>query len=62
MQLKADKFKVIELAGTSESEFANISTSMLDLCFDVFGIAKEKKDARKIQGNRGITSLDHLSS
>ncbi|GER41422.1 origin recognition complex subunit 6 [Striga asiatica] len=43
-KLKVDKFKLIELAGTSESEFSNVSTSMMDLCFDAFGIAKEKKD------------------
>lgn len=36
----------------SANEF-QVSTSMLDLCFDIFGIAKEKKDARKIKGNRG---------
>ncbi|KAL8035576.1 hypothetical protein ABFX02_12G106100 [Erythranthe guttata] len=57
-KLKADKIKLIELAGTSESEFANVTTSMMDLCFDVFGIAKEKKDSRKIQGNREL--LDAL--
>ncbi|KAH6755435.1 origin recognition complex protein 6 [Perilla frutescens var. hirtella] len=53
-KLKADKFKLIELAGTSESEFSSVSTSMLDLCFDIFGIAKEKKDSRKIKGNREL--------
>jgi origin recognition complex subunit 6 len=26
---------------------------MTDLCFDVFGIAKEKKDPKTIKGNRG---------
>ncbi|PIN17150.1 Origin recognition complex, subunit 6 [Handroanthus impetiginosus] len=57
-KLKVDKFKLIELAGTSESEFSSVSTSMLDLCFDVFGIAKEKKDSRKIKGNREL--LDAL--
>ncbi|KAK4402971.1 Origin of replication complex subunit [Sesamum angolense] len=51
-KLKVDKFKLIELAGTSESEFSSVSTSMLELCFDVFGIAKEKKDSKKIKGNR----------
>ncbi|XP_011075496.1 origin of replication complex subunit 6 [Sesamum indicum] len=57
-KLKVDKFKLIELAGTSESEFSSVSTSMLELCFDVFGIAKEKKDSRKIKGNREL--LDAL--
>ncbi|KAL0364023.1 UNVERIFIED_CONTAM: Origin of replication complex subunit [Sesamum angustifolium] len=53
-----DKFKLIELAGTSESEFSSVSTSMLELCFDVFGRAKEKKDSKKIKGNREL--LDAL--
>ncbi|KAL0358079.1 UNVERIFIED_CONTAM: Origin of replication complex subunit [Sesamum calycinum] len=57
-KLKVDKFKLIELAGTSESEFSSVSTSMLELCFDVFGIAKEKKDSKKIKGNREL--LDAL--
>ncbi|KAL0374061.1 UNVERIFIED_CONTAM: Origin of replication complex subunit [Sesamum radiatum] len=57
-KLKVDKFKLIELAGTSESEFSSVSTSMLELCFDVFGIAKEKKDSKKIRGNREL--LDAL--
>lgn len=30
-----------------------VSTSMKDLCHDVFGIAKEKKDAREVTTNRG---------
>ncbi|GFP86190.1 origin of replication complex subunit 6 [Phtheirospermum japonicum] len=57
-KLKVDKFKIIELAGTSESEFSNVSTSMMDLCFDVLGISKEKKDPKKIKGNREL--LDAL--
>ncbi|KAK4429985.1 Origin of replication complex subunit [Sesamum alatum] len=57
-KLKVDKLKLIEIAGTSESEFSSVSTSMLDLCFDVFGIAKEKKDSKKIKGNREL--LDAL--
>ncbi|XP_051146144.1 origin of replication complex subunit 6 [Andrographis paniculata] len=57
-KLKADKFKLIELAGTSESEFSSVCTSMLDLCFDAFGVSKEKKDSRQIKGNREL--LDAL--
>lgn len=34
-----------------------VSTSMKDLCHDVFGVANEKKDARDIKGNRGISLL-----
>lgn len=26
---------------------------MNDLCFDVFGITKEKKDPKSVKGNRG---------
>ncbi|MCD7471144.1 Origin of replication complex subunit 6 [Datura stramonium] len=50
--LKVDKMKLIELCGTAESEFANVSTSMNDLCFDVFGTSKEKKDPKTVKGNR----------
>jgi hypothetical protein len=38
-----------------------VSTSMADLCFDVFGIAKEKKDAKSIKGSRGICVLQDPS-
>jgi len=38
-----------------------VSTSMADLCFDVFGIAKEKKDPKSIKGNRGTYMLIHNS-
>ncbi|XP_009789156.1 origin of replication complex subunit 6 [Nicotiana sylvestris] len=57
-KLKVDKMKLIELCGTSESEFASVSTSMSDLCFDVFGISKEKKDPKTVKGNREL--LDAL--
>uniref|UniRef100_A0A5B7BSF3 Origin of replication complex subunit 6 n=1 Tax=Davidia involucrata TaxID=16924 RepID=A0A5B7BSF3_DAVIN len=57
-KLKVDKIKLIELCGTSESEFSSVSTSMKDLCFDVFGISKEKKDPRDVKGNREL--LDAL--
>ncbi|KAL9328205.1 hypothetical protein ACSQ67_003208 [Phaseolus vulgaris] len=42
-KLKVDKLKLIELCGTSESEFCSVFATMKDLCHDVFGIAKEKK-------------------
>ncbi|GMH15307.1 hypothetical protein Nepgr_017148 [Nepenthes gracilis] len=57
-KLKADKFKLIELCGTSESEFCSVSTSMKDLCHDVFGVSQEKKDPREIKGHREL--LDAL--
>ncbi|XP_057443608.1 origin of replication complex subunit 6 [Lotus japonicus] len=59
-KLKVDKIKLIELCGTSESEFSSVSTSMKDLCHDVFGIAKEKKDPREVTSNREL--LDVLPS
>ncbi|CAM0948882.1 unnamed protein product [Alopecurus aequalis] len=59
-KLKVDKLKLIDLCGTSSSEFTTVSTSMADLCFDVFGIAKEKKDPTTIKGNREL--LDVLPS
>lgn len=30
---------------------------MLDLCFDAFGISKEKKDSKEIKGNRGNINI-----
>ncbi|KAF7059018.1 hypothetical protein CFC21_065972 [Triticum aestivum] len=59
-KLKVDKLKLIDLCGTSSSGFTTVSTSMGDLCFDVFGIAKEKKDPTSIKGNREL--LDVLPS
>ncbi|XP_010257239.1 PREDICTED: origin of replication complex subunit 6 [Nelumbo nucifera] len=56
-KLKIDKLKLIELCGTSESEFASVSTSMKDLCFDVFGISKVKKDPRTVKGNRELLDV-----
>ncbi|XXG49614.1 hypothetical protein AAC387_Pa02g3747 [Persea americana] len=38
--------------------FHKVSTTMKDLCFDVFGTAKEKKDPRAVKGNREL--LDEL--
>ncbi|KAK1284538.1 Origin recognition complex subunit 6 [Acorus calamus] len=57
-KLKVDKLKLIELCGTSESEFTSVSTSMNDLCFDSFGISKEKKAPSRVKGNREL--LDAL--
>ncbi|KAJ7943486.1 Origin recognition complex subunit 6 [Quillaja saponaria] len=56
-KLKVDKVKLIDLCGTSESEFSCVSTSMNDLCFDVFGIAKEKKDPKDVKGNRELLDV-----
>ncbi|XP_073526432.1 uncharacterized protein [Phyllobates terribilis] len=51
-KLKVDKIKLVKLCGTSESEFISVSNSMMDICFDVFGVMKEKKDAKEVKGNR----------
>ncbi|XP_024018006.1 origin of replication complex subunit 6 [Morus notabilis] len=56
-KLKVDKLKLIELCGSSESEFSSVSTSMKDLCFDVYGITKEKKDPRDVKGNRELLDV-----
>ncbi|XP_041016229.1 origin of replication complex subunit 6-like [Juglans microcarpa x Juglans regia] len=56
-KLKIDKLKLIELCGASEPEFSNVSTSMKDLCHDVFGVAKEKKDAGDVKGNRELLDV-----
>lgn len=31
---------------------------MKDLCFDAFGISKEKADPKAVRGNRGSLSVD----
>ncbi|XP_022878323.1 origin of replication complex subunit 6-like isoform X1 [Olea europaea var. sylvestris] len=54
LQLKIDKSKLIELAGTSEYEFSSVSASMTDLCFDVFGKTKEKRDSKEDNGNHDV--------
>ncbi|KAL9421248.1 hypothetical protein AB3S75_038752 [Citrus x aurantiifolia] len=56
-KLKVDKLKLIEVCGTSETEFASVSTTMKDLCHDVFGIAKEKKDPRELKSNRELLDV-----
>ncbi|KAG8663196.1 hypothetical protein MANES_01G186500v8 [Manihot esculenta] len=56
-KLKIDKLKLIEVCGTSESEFKCVSTSMKDLCHDIFGISKEKKDPREVKGNRDLLDV-----
>ncbi|CAN0925991.1 Origin of replication complex subunit 6, partial [Linum grandiflorum] len=57
-KLKIDKDKLIEVCGTSESEFLSVANSMKDMCFDVFGISKEKTDPKEVKGNRDL--LDAL--
>lgn len=56
-KLKVDKLKLIELCGTSEAEFATVSNSMLDLCFDAFGTSKEKKDSNTVKGHRELLDV-----
>ncbi|KAJ0987410.1 hypothetical protein J5N97_005766 [Dioscorea zingiberensis] len=57
-KLKIDKLKLIELCGTSESEFSSVSASMKDLCFDFYGVTSTKKDPRSVKGHREL--LDAL--
>ncbi|KAJ4846376.1 Origin of replication complex subunit 6 [Turnera subulata] len=56
-KLKVDKLKLIEVCGTSESEFKNVATSMIDLCFDIFGISNEKKDVKEVKGHRELLDV-----
>lgn len=56
-KLKVDKNKLIELCGTSESEFSSVATSMKDLCFDLFGIAREKKDSKDVKCHRELLDV-----
>ncbi|XWS69725.1 hypothetical protein CRYUN_Cryun04dG0203800 [Craigia yunnanensis] len=56
-KLKIDKVRLIEVCGTSESEFSCVSTSMKDLCHDVFGISNEKKDPKELKGNRELLDV-----
>ncbi|KAG6484219.1 hypothetical protein ZIOFF_061014 [Zingiber officinale] len=53
-KLKVDKLRLIELCGTSQSEFSTVSTCMSDLCFDVFAISKEKKDTKPVKSHREL--------
>ncbi|XP_050130562.1 origin of replication complex subunit 6-like [Malus sylvestris] len=56
-KLRVDKLKLIELCGASETEFSSVSTSMEDLCFDVCGTEKEKKDPKDVKGNRELLDV-----
>ena len=33
---------------------------MIDLCYDCVGVSKEKKEAKKVKGNRGMFTLNTL--
>ncbi|KAM0961682.1 hypothetical protein COP2_021523 [Malus domestica] len=56
-KLKVDKLKLIELCGASETEFSSVSTSLKDLCFDVCGTEKEKKDPKDVKGNGDLLDV-----
>ncbi|XP_010551536.1 PREDICTED: origin of replication complex subunit 6 [Tarenaya hassleriana] len=56
-KLKVDKNRLIEVCGTSESEFSCVSTSMKDLCYDCFGVSKEKRDPKEVKGNRELLDV-----
>lgn len=59
-KLKVEKLRLVESCGTSDAEFATVTTSMLDLCFDMIGIQREKKEPKSVKCNRGL--LDVLPS
>ncbi|KAI3970696.1 hypothetical protein MKX01_024343 [Papaver californicum] len=59
-KLKVDKVKMIGISGTNENEFKSVSASMEDLCFDVFGSSREKKDPKDVKGHRGNTCFGSL--
>lgn len=48
-----------ELHGIIHSK--QVSTSMMDLCFDSLGVSKEKKDAKDVKGNRGMVGYSSFS-
>ncbi|CAJ1947266.1 unnamed protein product [Sphenostylis stenocarpa] len=50
--IKVDKLQLIELCGVHLNLSFLVPATMKDLCHDVFGVAKEKKDAREVQSNR----------
>eukprot|EP00250_Pteridium_aquilinum_P006574 c16464_g1_i1 orf=183-1058(+) len=56
-KLKVDKLRLIEFCGTSDSEFATVSTSMLDLCFDMVGVHREKKESKSVKCNRDLLDV-----
>ncbi|WZZ58266.1 hypothetical protein YC2023_058373 [Brassica napus] len=56
-KLKVDKLRLVEVCGTSESEFSCVFTSMIDLCYDCVGVSKEKKDAKEVKGNRELLDV-----
>ncbi|KAK6931223.1 Origin recognition complex, subunit 6, partial [Dillenia turbinata] len=57
IKLKVDKLKLIEVCGTSEAEFSSVSTTTKDLCHNVFGVEKEKKDPREVKRNRELLDV-----
>ncbi|KAI3931264.1 hypothetical protein MKX01_040181 [Papaver californicum] len=56
-KLKVDKVKMIDISGTNENEFKSVSASMEDLCFDVFGSSREKKDPKDVKAHRELLDV-----
>ncbi|RWW32953.1 hypothetical protein BHE74_00034588 [Ensete ventricosum] len=59
--------KAEELRRFSDVQFDSsiigvVSTSMGDLCFDVFGISKEKKNPKAVKGHRAIGFIRERSN
>ncbi|KAG0589281.1 hypothetical protein M758_1G008400 [Ceratodon purpureus] len=57
-KLKVDKVRLMEICGTSDPEFGNIVTSMNDLCFDLVGVEKEKRDPKTIKSNQELLPVN----
>ncbi|KAK5817732.1 hypothetical protein PVK06_022660 [Gossypium arboreum] len=55
-KLKINKVRLIEVCAPLNLSFL-VSTSMKDLCHDVFGISSEKKDPKEVKGNRELPDV-----
>ncbi|CAN8239102.1 unnamed protein product [Cochlearia groenlandica] len=56
-KLKVDKNRLIEVCGTSESEFLCVLASMMDLCSEIFGVTKQKKDSKEVDGSQDLVDV-----
>lgn len=57
-KLKVDKIRLMEICGASDPEFSNIIASMNDLCFDLVGMEKEKRDPKTIKSNEDLLTVN----
>lgn len=49
-----DKRKLLEPLGIPDSEFGSITTSMMDLIFDLVGVEQKKRKAAEVKGQRAV--------